>query len=94
MSTDEDGIKLEAIEPTQEDPEKINPRELQSRQSVGKNSLWQRVTFRPVLSVDKSKLFSNVQPTICKRKSSSSGERSLNLRLLKSFNMHSRKFSK
>ena len=44
---------------------------------------WKIVTFKPVLSVDKSKLFSNVQPTICQRKSSSSGERSLNLRLLK-----------
>ena len=33
--------------------------------------------------MDKSKLFSNVRPTIYKRKSSSLGERSLNPRLLK-----------
>ena len=39
--------------------------------------------FKPFPSVDKSKLFCNARPKICQRKSSSLGERSLNLRLLK-----------
>ena len=42
-----------------------------------------KVTFNSFLLVDKWKLFSNVHPTICQRKSSSLAERSLNSRLLK-----------
>ena len=84
MSTGEDGTELEAIEPTQEDPQQNKSKKVTIMTiNKGKYLFGKELPLSPFRWWISRKLFSNVQPIICQRKSSSSSEKSLNLRLLK-----------